>query len=413
MIRRRILAATVLCIAATAAATAADPKVLSPRHLSTAIGPTEILVDPGAPDRQIARVEITVNDGAPIVLTAPPWQGSFDAGDASRGHRIDVVVHLRDGSQATASARTSALRINQYEDVDLVNVFALVRDRGGRYVGDLAQSDFRVLEDGRPQTIRRFSRERKPLHVAIVLDTSRTMQGRKLEKARDAAIEFVRSLEPGDQAMLVNFSDRVRVVHDLTSDFAALEAAIQRSEVTGGTALYDAIFRAARRLDKLGGRRVMVLLSDGRDEAANGLEPGSLHTLQEALVQALRSETMIFAIGLGRNLHDELDFYRTRSLRSILTELADSTGGRALISSSPGELRRAFRTVSEDLGAQYAIGYQSDDERAEGQWREIKLLTPARKGLEVITRKGYYAPGIEREGATDAEALPTTGRPGA
>ena len=375
-------------------AAVAQPQMsfVSPRHLSTVVGSTPIelrlTLDSGV---SVERLVISVDGEELATLSAPPWRVEWDAGNASRGHEIEARLTASDGTTSRLMIRTSALRINQFEEVGLVNLYALVRDGKGDYVGDLTQDDFRILENGKSQTIRRFTTERKPLRVGIVLDTSLTMEGRKLAKAKRAALDFLEVLRPGDQGLVVTFSDRVKITQDITSQKEELAGAIDGAVAEGGTALYDAIWRAAKELQGFDGRRVMVLLSDGRDEARNGLEPGSLHTVDEALEEALRSEAMVFAIGLGRNLDEQLDFYRRRTVGSILREMADSTGGRPLISSGVGELRQAFKRVADDLRNQYLLAYLSNDDTKDGQWREIQALTPGRN-LEVITRKGYYAP---------------------
>ena len=103
----------------------------------------------------------------------------------------------------------------------------------------------------------------------------------------------------------MTFNDRVNVVQNLTADSRLLAQAIESTKARGGTALYDAVWKTSRLLEGFDGRRVIVLLSDGQDEASSGLEPGSLHTMEEALEQALRSEVMIFPIGLGKDLDQE------------------------------------------------------------------------------------------------------------
>jgi VWFA-related protein len=365
-------------------------RFVSPRHNATVLGPTtiEVAVE-GSP---VERVEIAV-DGKPLAtLTAPPFRAPWDAGDASTGHTLTATAYFTDGTHARAAVATSRLLVQQVEEVALVNLYAVVTDEDGRYVNDLSQKDFRIQENGRTQTIERFSADRKPLKIALVIDASYSMtRDGKLEAAREASRDFVSALGPGDECMLVTFNDSVDVAHELTSNKSALLATIDRTEAVGGTALYDALFKTADRLEKVDGRKVLVLLSDGRDEANNGLEPGSLHTLDEALDRALRNEVMIFAIGVGRGLEEELDFYRRRSLASIFRTLADTTGGRVIFSKSSGKLTRAFEAVAEDLRHQYSLAYTSDDPRHDGAWREIRLTT-ATPGLRVSGRRGYFAP---------------------
>jgi len=371
-----------------------EPQIrfLSPRHLATVVGPTAIEIDVMLPrGATIERVELEI-DGDPLTtLTRKPWTAEWDAGDASRGHHLSAEVFLTDGSSARAVIRTSPLRINLFEEVGFVNLYARVRDSRGDYINGLEKKDFKVLENGVEQEIRQFSTRRKPLRVSIVIDTSLTMEGRKLDKAKRAALDFLGVLQPGDEGIVISFSDEVRVAQEVTTDKQMLAKAIESTRAFGGTALYDAVYRGASKLKGFDGRRVLVLLSDGRDEAKSGLEPGSLHTLEESLEESLRSEAMVFAIGLGRDLQYQTDFYGRQTVADVLRRMADATGGRALISSGASELRRSFKDVAEDLRNQYLLAYLSNDEKKDGSWREIQALTPGRD-LEVITRSGYYAP---------------------
>jgi len=335
----------------------------------------------------------------------PPWTFSWNAGDGTAGHQLLAVAAFSDGTEARASSQTSRLTVNETEEVALVNVYAIARNAKGDYVTDLAAENFKVFENDRPQMIDRFSAERRPLRIAVVLDTSLSMEGDKLKSAIASAVEFLNILEPGDEGLVVTFSDDVRIPQDLTSSRSEMESAIRKVEAKGGTSLYDAIFRASERLAEFEGRRVIVVLSDGRDEAANGLEPGSLHTLEEAQERALRNEVMVFAIGLGHSLAkdakalranptaraEEMDFFGRKPLVSILDSLAETTGGTAVFSPGAGQLRRSFEQVASDLRHQYALAYRSDDKRHDGSWRAIKVVV-SRPGVSVTNRKGYYAP---------------------
>jgi len=227
-------------------------------------------------------------------------------------------------------------------------------------------------------------------------------RGDRLDSAKKAALGFLDLLLPQDDALVVTFADNVKVVQDVTRDRALLEAAIEQAQAKGGTALYDAIWRTSRRLEAFDGRRVMILLSDGKDEAANGFEPGSLHTLEEAELQAVRSEVMVFAIGLGRNLDREYAREWTRtpggsrtggkavSLQEILESLAVTSGGRMLVSPGAARLKRAFNAVADDLRHQYSLAYDPTNERNDGTYRRIRVEIPGHD-VEIVVRQGYYA----------------------
>jgi len=389
---------------------AADPTVifLEPRHLATVIGEGRVRllvnVEDGA---TIDRVELRVDGERLRVLTQAPWEITWDAGDRGLGHRLEALVRLADGREGRSTIRTSPLRVNEVENVDLVNLYLVVRNGLGQYVTDLARDDFTIFEDGVPQKIERFATTHKPLRVGIALDSSRSMiRNQRLDKAKKAALEFLEILEPGDEGTVVNFNDFVHVSQEFSGDTRRLSRAIREAVPAGGTALYDAIWRSSRLLEDFDGRRVLVLLSDGKDESSSGLEPGSLHTLEEALDQALRSEVMVFPIGLGGDLDQEFvrhwDSLTGRSnvdvsttLADVLNRLADETGGRAIMSASAGKLRKAFSEIAADLRHQYSIAYSSSNSVRNGKWREVRVESN-RRSLKVVTRKGYYAPKSKR-----------------
>lgn len=380
---------------------------VTPRHFATVLGPTRLEAKiENLPDGVTVEQVIFTADGSPVeIVERAPWVAEWDAGDQGRAYRLEVIARLSNGEQVTQVIATSELRINQRESVDLVNLYPVVRDRSGSYITDLTKADFKVLERGKEQRIDRFTTERRPLRIGIVLDTSLSMSdNNKLSAAQQAALSFVESLEQDDEGMVVTFSDRVRVRQDFTSNHEQLSAAISATEANGGTALYDAVWRTARMLRDFDARRVIVLLSDGRDEATSGFEPGSLHTLDEALDQALRSEVMVFSIGLGARLDRECTRQWERrydsdregcpageSLEDVLSKLSQSTGGRLLVTRSSRKLRAAFEDVAEDLRNQYSIAYSSSDTSKDGEWRDIEVSVPKRPDIRVVTRDGYYA----------------------
>ena len=389
---------------------------VTPRQFTTAVGPATAALQIEPPKgATIVSVALLVDGAQRGTTSSPPWMFSWEAGDGTTGHKLDAVARFSDGTEARASVTTSRLAVNEVEEVALVNLYTIARGAKGAYVNDLGQSDFRVFENGRQQTIDRFSAERRPLRIAIVLDTSFSMEGDKLETAIASAVAFLDILKPGDEGLVVAFSDGASILQDLTSNRTELESAIRSVAAKGGTSLYDAITLASERLAAFDGRRVLLLLSDGRDEAANGLGAGSVHTFEEARDRVLRDEVMVFAIGLGKYLaHDaknlaehpaaralEMDFSGRKPLATIISSLALTSGGSAVFAPGAGQLRRSFERIAEDLRHQYLLAYPSDDKKHDGTWREIKVVVD-RPAVSLTSRKGYFAPSELRGGRAPA-----------
>lgn len=270
--------------------------------------------------------------------------------------------------------------------VELVSLTITVT-QGGKYVTDLEQEDFEVFEDGVKQDITFFTRLQQPIALAVLLDTSNSMEP-SLRIAQEAAIGFVRRMRPDDRMEVIEFNSQVRVAQTYTSDVAALERAIRDTSVSGATSLYNAIYIALRGLRREQARtaeeirrQAIVVLSDGDDTT-------SLMPYEEVLDVAKRSETAIYAIGLrppdeGRP--------RFREAEYVLRQLAAETGGRAFFPTTANELPKIYNQISEELASQYSLAYTSKNPMRNGAWRRIQVRVK-RPGVEARTRQGYYAP---------------------
>jgi Ca-activated chloride channel homolog len=270
--------------------------------------------------------------------------------------------------------------------IDLVMLNVAVTGPGGRYVADLSGDDFQVLEDSQPQEIAYFSPANVPLSVSLVLDTSSSMDG-QMVLSKQAAMDFIARLRPGDIAEVVSFDSRVEVLQPMTSDRGLLGAAIQRMRAGGSTALYNAVYIVLKQLDKRKPqtsdevrRQVIVVLSDGDDTS-------SLVTFDQLLDSAKRSQTVIYAVGLGLEEATKI----TRSDAEFgLRQLTQETGGRLFLSKRPLDLIDVYTQIANELTNQYVIGYLSSNARADGAWRRIAVRV-LRPNLQARTRAGYYA----------------------
>jgi Ca-activated chloride channel family protein len=270
--------------------------------------------------------------------------------------------------------------------VELVSLNVSVTD-GTKFIGDLEENEFEVFEDGTKQTISFFSRRQQPIALAILLDTSNSMDD-KLPTAQEAAIGFAKRMRPEDVTEVIDFSTQVRILQAFTNDAAALEKAIRGTTADGSTALYNAIYISLKELKKVKARnedeirrQAIVVLSDGDDTT-------SLLPYEEVLDLAKRSETAIYTIGLrppdiGRASFKEAEY--------VLRQLAQETGGRSFFPSSVHELPKIYEAISQELSTLYSIAYSSKNPQRNGAWRRVVVRT-TRPGLVTRTRQGYFGP---------------------
>jgi Ca-activated chloride channel family protein len=270
--------------------------------------------------------------------------------------------------------------------VELVSLNVTVTD-GARYVTDLEQADFEVFEDGVKQDITFFTKVQQPIALAILLDTSASME-EKLPIAQEAAIGFVKRMRKEDVSEVVDFDSQVRILQGFTSDGALLEKAIRDTAVNGSTSLYNAIYISLKELKKTKAqsteeirRQAIVLLSDGDDTS-------SLVEYDEVLDLAKRSETAIYAIGLRQQNAGRRDF---KEAEFVLRQLSQETGGRVFFPTQAAELAKIYQQISDELESQYTIAYAPKSTLHNGAWRRI-VVRVNRQGATARTKQGYYGP---------------------
>jgi VWFA-related protein len=278
--------------------------------------------------------------------------------------------------------------------VNLVNLFATVRDKSKRIVGDLKQEDFKIFEDSQEQKIAFFSKEvTMPITLGLLIDTSGSEQNR-LGAEQEAASRFLeRVMKKGDMGMVISFDLDVDLLADFTDDRAEVERAINKARIgavsggvvtpgtipsnTGGTHFYDAVYLACN--DKLAteaGRKALVIITDAQDE-------GSKLRLEEAIEAAQRTDTVVHVL----LVHDPGYSWRP----DVAKKLSEETGGRTIEVSSGKKLSEAFDQISEELRSQYTVGYYPTNTSKDGRFRKVHVETPG-KEYKILTRKGYYAP---------------------
>jgi VWFA-related protein len=267
--------------------------------------------------------------------------------------------------------------------VSLVVLKASVLDKKGGFVSDLRKEDFRVYEDGAPETIRVFSHEDVPVAVGLAVDNSGSM-GRKRREVTAAALAFVHASNPRDEMFVVNFNERVVLGLPDTQLFSAntaeLESALTGVQVGGRTALYDALEAGMDHLKKATlDKKVLIAVTDGEDNA-------SRHTLRDVIEDAGRSDVIIYTIGL-------FDEDQRDTNPGVLKKIALATGGEAFPLRDTSAVVSTCEQIAKDIRNQYTIAYIPSNPKLDNTQRTIKVTAAGHQGekLVVRTRSSYIA----------------------
>ena len=299
-----------------------------------------------------------------------------------------LVLIIAAGLAATTVVATpTAQRAAYRASVDLVTLNVTVTAPRVGYLADLTQEDFVVLEDNAPQQVSYFAKGLVPLALTLLIDTSASME-HALGTAQDAAVGFIRELGADDVASIIDFDSRVQVAQDFTDDAKALETAIRRTRAGGSTSLYNGLYIALKQLAKVPPeqrsetprRRAIIVLSDGADTS-------SLVSFSDVLDVAARSDTVVYAIGLGPPEHSSIETERDGPF--VLRRFAQQTGGRAYFPRQAHELAAIYGDIRQELASQYILAYTPMGPR-DGRWRRIAVRV-SRRNAAVRTRQGYYA----------------------
>ena len=272
-------------------------------------------------------------------------------------------------------------------DVEMVLVNVTVTDPYGGLVTGLDKGNFRVFENDVEQEILTFSSEDVPISIGLIFDMSASMSG-KLDKARQGALQFLKTANPRDEFFLVSFNDRAELTSRFTSNIEELQNRMMSTRPKGRTALLDAIYLGLSEMKGARNRkRALLVISDGGDNHSRYNETKIRNALKEADCQLY-----------GMGIFDVNDMRRTAEERNgptLLSELAEITGGRVFPVSTLSDLPDIAATIGMELRDRYLLGYKPGDARHDGAWRRIKVKVVPPAGLpplNVYARTGYYSP---------------------
>jgi len=270
--------------------------------------------------------------------------------------------------------------------VDMVLVNVSVTDAYGHLIADLEKKNFRIFEDNIEQEIMTFSSEDVPASIGLLFDTSGSMSD-KMDASRQAVAHFLQKSNPNDEFFVVSFNSRPELTSRFTSDIEQLQERTTSLRPKGRTALLDAIYLGVEQMKSARHERhILLVISDGGDNHSRHHETEIRNLLKE-------SDCQLYALGI----FDARDMKRTTEERdgpSLLSDLAEMTGGHVFSAATLSELVGLSEKIGMELRSQYIIGYKPSDVRHDGRWRGIKVSVapPSDRPLTARARAGYYSP---------------------
>ena len=333
-------------------------------------------VDVQAPDgKTVDRVELYLDEQRVATLYQPPFSQPLLLPSDQAMVYVRALAYLTDGNSTEDVVFINAPDYLEEIDVQMVEVYATVHDKQGRPVLGLEEAAFAVAEDGQRQQLRRFEWVSDlPIHAALLLDVSASMED-SLQTVTEAALGFVeQTIQDKDRLALMTFNERPDVVQRFTNDVAAVQSSLAALRSEGGTAIYDSLVFALHYFHGVRGQKALLLLSDGQDETSG-------FAFEDTLEYARRAAVTIYAIGIG-------EAATKRAHRKVLRKIAGETGGRAFFVEAIAELEAIYAVIQEELRSQYLLVYQSTSTKDPAEFRQVSVDVEG--GLEVRAMSGYY-----------------------
>jgi len=291
--------------------------------------------------------------------------------------------------EARVTVRTPPIHVAPLQvDVNMVMVNVTVTDPYDRIVTGLDQGNFQVFDEKVEQKVVAFSTEDAPISVGLIFDSSGSM-GDKIQKSKEAALQFFKTSNPQDEFMLISFADRPDLITGFTAKFESLQDRLLFVKSGGRTALLDAIYLGLNEMKKATtNRRALLVISDGGDNHSRYTENDIKRAVKESDVQ-------IYAVGIFEPPAARARTPEEDSGPGMLAELSEVSGGRMFSVEDSNELPDIAEKISIELRNQYILGYKPSNLIRDGRWRRIKVKLNPPKGLpplQVYARTGYYAP---------------------
>jgi Ca-activated chloride channel homolog len=319
-----------------------------------------------------------------IVAAACSHFSAFAQGASDEVHvtpRVQAEAPKEPDVDPAYQTHTKPLKSN----VEMVLVPVTITDPLNRLVTGLDRDNFNLFEGRDQQEIKTFSSEDAPVSIGVIFDMSNSMTS-KIERAREAVIEFFKTANPQDEFFLIAFNDKPEEISDFTSSVDEIQSKLVYTIPKGRTALLDAIYLGVSKMRQAKyPKKALLIISDGGDNHSRYTEGEIKSMVKEA-------DILIYAIGI----YDH--YFPTEEERlgpALLSDVTELTGGRAFTIDNPNDLADVSTKIGIELRNQYVIGYRPTNAVRDGKWRKIKVKLIPPKGLpplKVYAKTGYYAP---------------------
>lgn len=255
----------------------------------------------------------------------------------------------------------------------LVEVYATVRDRNGRYLDGLAQDKFELRDNGQAQALAAFESNAAGLSCAILLDTTGSMAD-VLPVVKNSVIKLIDAMNDQDSVAIFSFANGLNRLQEFTTDKASAKGAVLRTRAAGATALFDAVSEVAREISPRSGKKALVVFTDGQDNA-------SLLNVKSAIQRARKTGVPVYTIAEG-------DALKTKDLLKELQEISESTGAASYEARRPKDIADIFQNISGDLRHTYLLAYKPPPDTSQ-RWRTIQLSIVGMKDAKIRSKEGY------------------------
>ncbi|MEE8348709.1 MAG: VWA domain-containing protein [Acidobacteriota bacterium] len=306
---------------------------------------------------------------------------------------LGLAILAQAPDSSSSLGQSSAQRPAQFRtEVDQIVLYSTVYDRDNQLVSGLQEVDFTIYEDKVEQEITYFGQDDIPSTVGIVIDSSGSMRD-KFDLVTEATELFLSMNNPENELFFLTFKGKVRLEEDFTRDVEDINDALDNVIVSGGTALYDAIYLA---LDKAGEgselKKSVVVFTDGEDK-------DSYYSHEDLLEKVEESDVQLYIVSfLDKDLTSSGGFFgifksAREKIQQALRELPENTGGEAFFPDKIDELKEIFRSIAYELRHQYRLAYISSNPVKDGSWRntDVVIKDAKERGLKIRAKKGYYA----------------------